>query len=101
MTIVTNNVPRDILDSWELTPKEREQFDYHDWNKLDKGEDSASFFRYKGELYDLGWFMRFTSKTGEGADWDGHYATSYFSAILVKMVDDQSDVRIIVGYAYE
>lgn len=101
MTIVTNNVPRDILDSWDLTPKEREQFDYLDWDKLDKGEDSASFFRYKGELYDLGWFMRFTSAAPEYDKWDGHYGTSYFSAILVKLTDDQSDVRVIVGYAYE
>jgi hypothetical protein len=29
--ITTNNVPREILDGWELTAREREDFDYLNW----------------------------------------------------------------------
>ena len=30
VVIITNNVPRDIVESWELTAKERAEFDYLD-----------------------------------------------------------------------
>ena len=41
MKIITNNVPREVLNTWDLTAKEREEFDY-------VGEDdSGSFARYK------------------------------------------------------
>ena len=39
MKIITNNVPRPILDSYELTPAERAEFDYMDWGALDDGSD--------------------------------------------------------------
>ena len=58
MKITTNNVPRDTTDAWELTPDERKEFDYLDWAKIDAGEDSASFVRYRGDVLDLGTFMR-------------------------------------------
>lgn len=53
MIIKTNRVPRNIIDAYELTADERKEFDYLNWPAIDEGSDSASFIRYKGQLYDL------------------------------------------------
>ena len=99
MTICTNNHARPVLSRWELTPKESAEFDY-------LADDEGSFFRYRGQVYDLGDFCR-VIKTGsvsmhptECADpafqgWHGYHADSFFSATLVRYVDDCESV--IVG----
>ena len=89
----TNNVPRPVVDPAELTETERAEFDYLDWPALDEGRDSASFFRFKGQLYDLGTFER-TAVQG----WDGQHVDSFFSAVLVKFVNDGDEV--IVGETF-
>jgi hypothetical protein len=101
VTIITNGVPRDILDAWELSPEERADFDYLDWDAIERGEDSASFFRYKGETYDLGDIPAVDRRPGietafEG--WDGVASDSFFSGILVRYVDEFE--RVIVGRFY-
>ena len=99
MTVKTNNVPRDIIDAWELTLREREEFDYLDWEKIEAGEDSASFFRYRGELYDLGEFERWDNPNSPTrAGWDGFTADTYFSGIVVRYVDECE--RVVVGTYY-
>lgn len=102
MKITTNHNRRRILDSWELTLKEAEQFDYLDWDKLREGTDSASFFRFKGEVYNLGDFVR-TYESGQYDEknqthqWDGYMSDSYFSGMLVKYAKLDDDDMIIVG----
>lgn len=91
--ITTNNVPRPVVDASELTPREREEFDYLDWSAIDAGTDSASFFRYKGQAYDLGEFMRDACPEG----WDGGRADSAFSGLVVRIVEDGESV--VVGLA--
>lgn len=98
MKVTTNYHPRDILEGYELTEKEREEFDYLDWDKIERGEDSASFFRYKGELYDLGEFMGVHSQLNLALfpqEWDGYQSDTYFSGTLVKYCNDNESV--IVG----
>jgi hypothetical protein len=98
--IITNNQPRNIVDAYELTPAERAEFDYLDWDAIEAGSDSASFFRFKGTLYDLGEFTADYGITkGAGlpahlADWDGYQADSFFSATVVRYVNDD---QIVVG----
>ncbi len=97
--VTTNHVPRDIIEAYELTADERAEFDYHDWKKIDAGEDSASFFRYKGQLYDLAEFERWESiqsptMRADGR-WDGFTAWTYFSGVLVRYVDEFE--RVIVA----
>lgn len=87
--VVTNNQPRDIVDAAELTPAERAEFDYLDWPAIDDGRDSASFVRFKGQLLDLGNFTR-----GGLDGWDGSFGTSYFSAYVVRFVNDNEQVVI-------
>jgi len=96
MQIKTNNVPRDVIDAYELTADERAEFDYLNWPAIERGEDSASFFRYRGELYDLGEFLVWDNPASptRGA-WDGFRSDSYFSGLAVRYVDDFE--RVIVA----
>ena len=101
VTIISNQVPRDIVDSWELTASERTDFEYLDWDKLEAGEDSASFFRYKGEVYDLGDFPAVDRRPGMDRffqAWDGILSDTFFSGILVRYCDDLESV--VVGRFY-
>ena len=96
LTIRTNNVPRDIVDAWELTADEQAEFDYLDWDAIRDGRDSASFFRFKGSTHDLGEFMRFAGPTFSPlAAWDGYMSDSYFSGIVVRYVNDYE--QVVVG----
>lgn len=93
MSIRTNHIPRSILAGYELTESEREEFDYIAWE-----DEDGLFFRYKGQIYDLGEFSRVTDvqRNCHGFDnWDGYQSDSYFSAIVVKYVNDFESV--IVG----
>ena len=100
MHIRTNWHRREIVSEFQLTEKEREQFDYLDWHAMDDGRDSASFFRYRGELYDLGQFMRTDAPGTPVAAWDGYMSDSYFSGTLVKFVSEDCDDYIIVASYY-
>ena len=101
LTIRTNHHHVPLIDAWELSPKERAEFDYIDWQAIDDGLDSATFFRYRGTLYDLGEFSRdwgITKDTGlpeSLRQWDGYLSDSFFSGIVVRIVDDGESV--IVG----
>lgn len=102
MQITTNSNRRPILDSWELTDKEARQFDFLDWDKLREGNDSASFFRYRGEVHYLGDFMRIETDLpalAEFGRWDGYRADSYFSGLLVRYAidEDNGDDMIVVA----
>lgn len=87
LTITTNNVPRDLLTGADLTDAELAEFDW-----LDDAESDGGFFRYRGTVYNLSDFER-TSLKG----WDGISHDSYFSGVVVRLVDDNE--RVIVGLA--
>ena len=99
MRIKTNNVPREVVDASELTTSERADFEYMDWEALEAGADSASFFRYRGVVYDLGEFQRSSGLPADSPlnDWDGFLSESYFSAIVVRYCDDYE--WVVVGLA--
>ena len=54
---------------------------------------TPTFFRFRGVLYDLGEFMH-TDLDG----WDGIAPDTFFSATLVRLVDDGQSV--VVGRVY-
>jgi hypothetical protein len=101
VTIKTNNVPRFTIDAWELTPDERKEFDYLNWSAIEDGSDSATFFRYKGQLYDLGEFMhtRGLPEFSPLVKWDGYLSDSFFSGILVRYCEDHESVIVATFYA--
>jgi hypothetical protein len=93
MRVVTNRVPRHIVYGYELSEKEKADFDFLKSDEL----DDSSFFRYRGQVYYLGNFMRF-NETINGIAWNGCEGDSYFSGTLVKLSDDRETV--IVGRYY-
>ena len=96
LRIITNNVPRDVIDAWQLTPAERAEFDYLDWDAIEDGRDSHQFFRYRGQLYDLSDMDGHPPEILKG--WDGYQSDSFFSGIVVKYADDQFETVIVGTY---
>ena len=95
LTITTNNVPRETVYACEVSPAEytklREQFDYLEQEDF----DGMEFFKYKGEWYSVGDFMRVDANSGiDNNKWDGYSSDSYFSGVLMKYCYDGT---VIVG----
>ena len=95
ITITTNNQARDVLRSYDLTEKERNEFDYLDEEQI----EWASFFRYKGQVYDLGEFMNCTQSVNGFKDWHGIQSDSFFSGLLVRYAEEYCE-SVIVGRYY-
>lgn len=99
MKIVGNNKPRQFIYGYELSDKERADFDYLSPEEL----DARDFVRYKGCIYDTGEFMRVASTVAncqrEGWEkFDGYFSDSFFSGVLIKYID--SDNCIMATYYY-
>ncbi len=94
LTIKTNNVPRDLLSTFELSSaqysKLREQFDWMDLDEF----DSAMFFEYRGQVLALSDFMR-TEGDLLAQGWQGILNETFFSGLVIKIVE--SCERIVVG----
>jgi hypothetical protein len=90
MIIKTNNIPRHTIDAYQLTDKEKSEFDYIDFSDENC---SNQFFRYKGNLYDLSEAMRCDSF----GIWQGIYTESAFSGVLVRS-DDGFESVIVASY---
>lgn len=79
-----HNIP--IIYGWELTDKEKKEFDYYTDEELNCG----AFFRYKGNVYDLHDIMRYTGKDDLTPYADGIVNDTFFSGIVVKYTSDES-----------
>ena len=90
-TFKTNNVPRAIFSGDDLTDKEKADFDYYAPDEL----GDALFFRYKGNVYDVGEFL-FAPEALK--PWDGYSSSTYFSGIVIKC--DARMENVIVGVYY-
>ena len=95
MQITTNGQARDLISAFELNTaqytKLRAEFDYLD----DQDFESAMFFEYKGQIYCLADFIRLDSYIP--GNWQGVMNDTYFSGILVKIVDSCQSV-IVASY---
>lgn len=97
--VITNHHERDIIEGYELTEAERQEFDYIDWS--DPETNTERFFRYHGSLYDLGEFSAdFGITKGSGlpdalSTWHGYLSDSALTAVVVRYTDDQE--RVVVG----
>jgi hypothetical protein len=98
ITIKTNKIPRKIIHWYELTDKERKDFNYLD---TEQKQDEAEFMRYRGQVYNLHNMERGygTSEIpAQFAPWDDYLSDSAFGGIggiVIKWVDRGS--RVIVG----
>lgn len=82
-----------IISGFELTDKERKEFDYYDNESL----DNVSFFRYRGNVYDMSEFERLDKNNPFYGKFDGHISDSFFSGVLVKLSDDNETLK---AYTY-
>lgn len=89
VTIITNGHERELLNFYDLTDKERKDFDY-----VESFEEYQSyrFFRYKGNVYD-------THDCEVSHDlfggWSGYFSDSFFSGVLFKFVmPDMETVKV-------
>ena len=86
--VITNNIPRDVLYWFDLTPDEREEFDWLLDSSTLTPED-ATFFRYKGEVYCLEDMEEpHPDLIGE---WDAQLCDTFFSGILVRYAREDWD----------
>lgn len=100
INVKTNNVPRPVIDAYELSAAERQEFDYFDWDAVERGELSPTFFRFKGELYDLGEFMVWDNPASPTrGHWDGYRSDSFFSGLVVRYCEDYEWVVVGTFYA--
>lgn len=94
LTIKTNKHWRSPIYGYELTDKERENFDYLD------DIDSQQFIRYRGWVYDLGEFMRTPNneparqELNELSGWDGYLSDSYFSGVVIRYSKDFEYIQV-------
>ena len=95
LTIRTNNVPRFTIDGYDLTDKERKEFDYYD---TPEEFDSALFFRFKGNVYDVSQFMRIDNDNSDFKGWQGYSGESYFSGVLIKFPNNDMETIIVGRY---
>lgn len=86
MTITTNHHWRPILDWYELTTKEQKELE----DSYDSVQES-SFFRYRGQVYDLSEF----ETTSSSKEFDGMKSGSFFSAIAIKVADSCDAVKVL------
>lgn len=89
MKIITNNKPRHLIYGYELTDKQKADFDYLD------DIASESFVQYQGMIIHIGEFMRLSDDCEEYKQgWHGVYGLNAFCGVLVKLLDND---RVIVG----
>lgn len=92
LTIRTNNVPREMEPAILIPANAQKDFDY-----LSEDERMESrIVQYKGIYYDVYDFASVNQTDLKG--WDGVHADSYYSGVLVRMVDATS---VVMGtYCY-
>ncbi len=113
MQIITNNKPREVIRGYELTEKERAEFDYLAPEDL----DMSRFIRYRGEVHPLSDFDRivpwsravgFEHRADDDSpllSWSGIMTDSYFSGLVIRWAKDdctgEPDFdRVIIGRVY-
>jgi hypothetical protein len=94
MQIISNNQTREIVYGYALPQQWRNEFDYYNSEDL----DSAAFFKYKNQYYDLNEFMR-TPDTLKLLGWHGISNDSYFSGILIRLSDCGDAVTVARYYS--
>ena len=85
LTTITNNQYREVLTGYDLPENCHSDFDYMD--DITEG----SFFKYKGDYYDINEFM----STPEHLDnWHGISSDTFFSAVVILFNDSGNSVKV-------
>ena len=89
LQIRSNKHWRNFLYGYELTSKEKEDFDWIDQEEI----ETQSFLKYKGFVYSLDNFMTI-DRNAALADWDGYAGDSYFSGVVIKLSEDGEQYQV-------
>ncbi len=93
LKIVTNNIPRPVVYGYELTDKQKADFDYLD------DVDSAAFVIYKGIVYAMDEIMRLPAGSLEySAGYHGYYCNSAFGGVIFKFSECGDAVTCATSY---
>lgn len=97
ITIRSNFHKIDILAGWQLSNKEKRQFYYYS-SLSDLHE--ASFFRYRGRVYDMEEFSIFQDANRPDAfkNWEAYSNDTYSSGLVIRFAPDTNFECIQVGY---
>ena len=83
---IENEKKCDLVSFYEL-PQEIQEERKDDYQTIEE----SHFFLYRDYYYDLQDFMRFDDNRPTGfKGWDGHLSETFFSGVLVKMLDDET-----------
>lgn len=69
-----------------------------EYKKPEWSKEEELSFKYKGEIYFLSEFMR-TENNGNLKEYDGYFSDSYFSGILIKLIEENTEYSVKV-YRY-
>lgn len=92
MQIITNHKPRPIVYGYELTEKQKADFDYLTAEDL----EINNFIIYRGQVYDLSEFTRAPDNL-KTLNYDGIHTESFFSGLLIKL-DQHGDAVTVARY---
>ena len=99
MQIITNHQYRPILEWYQLSAKEQDDFDY-------EGADEGSYFKYKGNVHAMADYPAFGSAWVQPLEpdsplqgWDAASHCTYFSGTLIKLSDCGEAVKVGMYYS--
>ncbi len=87
-TIKSNKQWRNFLYGYELTEKQKAEFDYI------ADIDSHHFIKYKGRIIDPGEFISVPMDSFLDVGWHGYQADGFFSGLVIRISDDGEQYKI-------
>lgn len=90
MEIRTNHQFRSLIYGYQLTDKEKAEFEYIPVEDI----DNHGFFRYKRRVYDLWEAVRCSDESLKNKGWQGYVADGFFSGIVIRLSKDGERVKI-------
>lgn len=96
-TIRGNGQAHDLIYWFDLTSKEKKEFDSLDTTDR---QENAIFFRYRGNVYDLGEFSRVESYAPKYLQcFDAYASDTFFSGIGIRLTEDNGAVFCYTLYS--
>jgi hypothetical protein len=92
ITVRGNNHPVPLIHGWELTEKEKKNFDY-----LKNIDEEFTGFRYKGNVYSLDEFMRLDTNNVFYGIFDSYISDTFFSGVGIVLDNTGESVK---AYTY-
>ena len=92
INIMTNNKPRQLICGYQLSDKQKKDFDYIDSREI----DNHDFVIYKNNVYDVEEFTRVDDNSKHFKEWHGYSSDSFFSGVLIKYCEDND--YVVMGW---